>query len=64
MDWDPNEIHHLRMMGARKQARKEALEEAALICDALRHPYHSAETDDWINGTEACADAIRERIKE
>ena len=36
-------------------------EACAKVCDELRHESFAAETDDWIAGTHACADAIRAR---
>jgi hypothetical protein len=40
--------------------RAEVLEEAAEVCDELRHPWgYSAETQDWCRGTDHCAKAIR-----
>jgi hypothetical protein len=45
--------------------RAEVLEEAAGVCDELRHPWgYSAETPDWCRGTVYCADAIRALAKE
>ena len=43
----------------RDKAREDALEEAAKVCEELRHPNWSEEDHAWIMGTEACAGAIR-----
>ena len=36
-------------------------EACAKVCDDIRHYNLSQETDDWIEGTKDCANAIRER---
>ena len=41
-----------------------AVEQAAKVCDELRHPNWSDEDHAWIRGTEACAAAIRAMKKE
>ena len=43
----------------RDKARNDALEQAAKVCEELRHPNWSDEDHAWIMGTEACAAAIR-----
>lgn len=40
-------------------ARREAIEECAKICDNLRHEDYSSETPEWSGATLDCARAIR-----
>ena len=47
---------------AARDARREALEEAAKVAEDLRHPNWSSETEDWVAGTVAVAAAIRALI--
>ena len=41
----------------RDEARNDALEEAAKVCDRLRNKNYSSE--EWVAGTDDCAAAIR-----
>jgi hypothetical protein len=38
---------------------REALEEAAKVCDELRNKDYSSEDERWVAGTDDCAVAIR-----
>jgi hypothetical protein len=43
-------------------ARADEQEACAKVCDALRHPSgYRAETQDWVDGSNHCAAAIRAR---
>lgn len=59
------EIAHLeRELGGaprveRDEARNDALEEAAKVCDRLRNKNYSSEDERWVAGTDDCAAAIR-----
>ena len=51
--------HELEVFAALVAAAER--EACAKVCDDIRHKNYAAETDDWIAGTEACAEAIRAR---
>lgn len=42
-----------------RKIREEIIEECAKVCDGLRRADYSAESPDWIAGTDDCAKAIR-----
>ena len=42
-----------------KAALAEERERCAKVCKELRNTNYSAETDEWVNGTVDCAEAIR-----
>ena len=44
-----------------QHAKAEEREACAKVCDDIRHYNLSQETDDWIEGTKDCANAIRAR---
>lgn len=48
----------------RDQAREDALEQAAKVCDRLRNKNYSSEDERWVAGTDDCAAAIRRAMKE
>jgi hypothetical protein len=53
--WYPSFKHFANLVA---QHEREA---CAKVCDDIRHYNLSQETDDWIEGTKDCANAIRER---
>lgn len=53
---DDFDIHKFAKLVA--EAEREA---CAKVCDDIRHYNLSQETDDWIEGTKDCANAIRAR---
>lgn len=55
-------MHDLTLTNMLRQARIDAFEEAARVCDELRRSEN--ETIDWINGTMDCAAAIRTLLPE
>ena len=55
-------MHDLTLTKMLRQARIDALEEAARVCDELRRGEN--ETNDWIDGTMDCAAAIRKLLPE
>lgn len=48
----------MELVDASASVEREACEQ---VCYELRHENRAAETDDWIFGTYACANAIRSR---
>ena len=45
--------------------RADEREACAKVCDELRHPHgYNAESQDWADGSNHCAEAIRARNKE
>jgi hypothetical protein len=55
--WIKASDHHQAVRLAIEHER----EACAKVCDDIRHYNLSQETDDWIEGTKDCANAIRER---
>lgn len=62
-EFDRAKVGYDKMAAYDKELWNAAIEAAAEKCDNLRRKDYSSESDDWIAGTDDCADEIRKLKK-